>query len=163
MKLNIIYEGNPVLRNISKHVEQITGISRKLIDDMFETMRDSNGIGLAAPQVGINQRIIIVDIQDDKIKPFALIHPEIISSEGEVLYEEGCLSCPGLTGIVKRNSTVTVVGHDENGNSIQIEAEQLLAVVLQHEIDHLDGILFIDRLDVKEQKKIDKQRAAFKM
>ena len=163
MILPITYEGNPILHRPSQPVATITNEILILIDDMFETMAQSNGIGLAAPQVGKNIRVIIVDTQQKKAKPFALINPEIVHTEGEQLYEEGCLSCPGLSGNVKRAARVTVLGLDENGDDIKIEAEKLLAVVLQHEIDHLDGILFLDRLDEKESKKVEKQRKVRKM
>ena len=163
MILQIIYEGNPILRRPSQPVTTITDDILIMIDDMFETMNQSNGIGLAAPQVGKNIRVIIVDTQQKKSKPFALINPEIVHAEGEQLYEEGCLSCPGLSGIVKRAAKVTVLGLDENGADIKIEADKLLAVVLQHEIDHLDGILFLDRLNEEEKLKVEKQRKVVKM
>ena len=139
-------------------VTQITGDVLALIDNMFDTMKQAKGIGLAAPQVGENIRVIIVDTQQKKSKPFALINPEIIHAESEIIYEEGCLSCPGLSGKVKRAERVTALGLTPQGKEIKIDAKGLLAVVLQHEIDHLDGILFIDRLDEEEKKKLDKQR-----
>ncbi|RLD08670.1 MAG: peptide deformylase [Chlamydiae bacterium] len=163
MILPITYEKEPSLHRPSQPVTVITNEILDLIDDMFETMNQSNGIGLAAPQVGKNIRVIIVDILQKKSKPFALINPEIVHAEGEQFYEEGCLSCPGLSGNVKRAAKVTVLGLDESGNDVKIDAEKLLAVVLQHEIDHLDGILFIDRLDEKEKQKIEKQRKLAKM
>jgi len=163
MILPITYEGNPILRRPSQPVAAVTNDILILIDDMFETMDQSKGIGLAAPQVGKNIRVIIVDTQQKKSKPFALINPEIVHADGEQLYEEGCLSCPGLTGTVKRAAKVTVLGLDENGNDIKIDAEKLLAVVLQHEIDHLDGILFLDRLNEEEKQKVEKQRKVAKM
>ena len=144
-------------------VMQITDDVLTLIDDMFDTLDEASGIGLAAPQVGKNIRVIIVDTQQKKAKPFALINPEIIHAEGEQVYEEGCLSCPGLSGKVKRAAKVTVLGLTPQGKEIKIDAEKLLAVVLQHEIDHLDGILFIDRLDEEEKKKVEKQRNIRKM
>jgi len=134
MILPITYEKEPSLHRPSQPVTAITNEILDLIDDMFETMNQSNGIGLAAPQVGKNIRVIIVDTQQKKSKPFALINPEIVHAEGEQVYEEGCLSCPGLSGNVKRAARVTVLGLDENSDDIKIEAENLLAVVLQHEI-----------------------------
>ena len=163
MLLQIIYEGNPSLRRPSQPAAAISNEILDLIDDMFETMKESNGIGLAAPQVGKNIRVIIIDTQQKKSKPFAIINPEIVHAEGEQLCEEGCLSCPGLSGNVKRAAKVTVLGLDVNGKDVNIEAENLLAVVLQHEIDHLDGILFVDRLDEEEKQKVDKQRKLLKM
>ena len=163
MKLEIKYEGDPILRLQSLPVEKITRKTRKLIDDMFDTMWGSNGIGLAASQVGVNVRAIIIDIQTERSKPFALINPEIVSSEGEQLYEEGCLSCPGLAGVVRRAALVTVTGLDPKGNNVQIDADNLLAVVLQHEIDHLNGVLFVDRLEPDERLKVERQRSQLRM
>jgi peptide deformylase len=163
MILPITYEKSPSLHQPSQPVTVITNEILDLIDDMFETMNQSNGIGLAAPQVGKNIRVIIVDTQLKKAKPFALINPEIVHAEGEQFYEEGCLSCPGLSGNVKRAAKVTVLGLDENSDDVKIDAENLLAVVLQHEIDHLDGILFIDRLSEEEKEKVEKQRNLRKM
>jgi len=131
-----------------------------MIDDMFDTMYSGNGIGLAAPQVGVNQRVITVDLQKKRSKPFALINPEVVRAEGEYESEEGCLSCPGLSAMVKRAKSVTVTGLDPKGRNVTIEAEELLAVVLQHEVDHLDGILFIDRLEPTERVKVERQRLA---
>ena len=158
MKLQIIYDGDPVLRKVSKPVEKITSKVRKLVEDMFETMYADNGIGLAAPQIAVSQRVIVVDIQTRRTKPIALINPEITASAGEQESLEGCLSCPGLSANVKRAESVTVQGLDQNGRNVKVEAKGLLAVVLQHEIDHLDGILFIDRLDPSQRVKVEQQR-----
>ena len=163
MNLPIIFEDNPILRRPSLPVTQISNDILTLIDNMFDTLGEANGVGLAAPQVGENVRVIIVDTQQKKSKPFALINPEIIHAEGEQVYEEGCLSCPGLSGNVKRAAKITVLGLTPQGKEIKIDAEKLLAVILQHEIDHLDGILFIDRLDEEEKKKVEKQRKVRKM
>lgn len=158
MKLQIIFDGDPILRKASPPVEKITPKIRKLIKDMFETMYADNGIGLAAPQIAVNQRIIVIDTQMRRTKPIAMINPEIIESSGEQETLEGCLSCPGLSANVKRCATVTVQGLDPNGRKIAVEAAGLLAVVFQHEIDHLDGILFIDRLGPTERVKVEQQR-----
>jgi peptide deformylase len=158
MKLQITYEGDPILRNNSEPVEKITPKIRKLIDDMFETMYADNGIGLAAPQVGINQRVIVIDTQNRKLKPIAMVNPELIEQSGEQESVEGCLSCPGLSATVKRAATVTVTGLDPNGRNLTLEADGLLAIVFQHEIDHLNGVLFIDHLDPSERVKVEKQR-----
>jgi len=158
VKLKLIYEGNPILRQTSKPVENITKSIKKLVADMFETMYADNGIGLAAPQVAKKKRVIIIDLQSKKSIPVALINPEIISSRGETESEEGCLSCPGLTAVVKRAADVVAHGFDMNGNLIEIKAEGLLAIALQHEVDHLNGILFIDRLTPTERIKVEKQR-----
>ncbi len=158
MKLKLIYEGNPILRQTSKPVENITKSIKKLVADMFETMYADNGIGLAGPQIAKKKRVIIIDLQSKKSIPIALINPEIISSRGETESEEGCLSCPGLTAVVKRAADVVAQGYDVNGNLIEIKAEGLLAIAIQHEIDHLNGILFIDRLTPTERIKVEKQR-----
>ena len=158
MKLKLIYEGNPILRQTSKPVENITKSIKKLVADMFETMYADNGIGLAAPQVAKKKRVIIIDLQSKKSIPVALINPEIISSRGETESEEGCLSCPGLTAVVKRAADVVARALDMNGNLIEIKAEGVLAIAIQHEIDHLNGILFIDRLTPTERIKVEKQR-----
>ena len=158
MKLQVIFDGDPKLRKESKPVAKITPKVRKLVEDMFETMYADNGIGLAAPQIAINQRIIVIDIQTRRIKPVAMINPEIIDSSGVQESLEGCLSCPGLSANVKRSEKVVVQGLDPNGRKTTVEAEGLLAVVFQHEIDHLDGILFLDRLDPSERVKVEQQR-----
>lgn len=158
MKLHIIYDGDPILRKKSEQIKKITPKIRKLIDDMFETMYADNGIGLAAPQVGLNQRVIVIDTQNRKSKPIAMVNPEIIDRAGEQESVEGCLSCPGLSATVKRSATVTVTGLDQNGRNLTLEADGLLAIVFQHEIDHLNGILFIDLLDPSERVKVEKQR-----
>ena len=119
----------------------------RLIEDMFETMYDAHGIGLAAPQVGISRRLIVVHVNEDGQEPFALLNPRIVDS-GSVREkgEEGCLSIPEVSAAVDRPATVVVEGVDPRGNEVRIEADGMLARCLQHEIDHLDGVLFIDRL-----------------
>ncbi len=141
--LPIITKENELLREVSKPVDRVTKKRKKLIKDMLETMYQADGIGLAAPQVGVLERIIVVDIGEG---PFALINPSINKKEGEEIAVEGCLSVPGESGYVKRAERVVVEGIDENNKPVRIEAEGLLARCLQHEIDHLDGVLFIDKL-----------------
>jgi peptide deformylase len=158
MKLQIRYEGDPVLREKSQPVEKVTPKLRKLVDDMFATMYASNGIGLAAPQVGVHQRVITLDLQQEGSQACALINPEITRAEGEQVNIEGCLSCPGLSGTVKRAAVVEVAALTPRGRKVTIEAEGLLAAALQHEIDHLDGVLFIDRLEPTERVKVEQQR-----
>lgn len=144
--LNIRKIGDPVLRSKAKEVEEVTDKTRDLLDNMAETMYDAPGIGLAAPQVGILQRVIVVDVEDDN-GLLELINPEIISvSEEKAIMEEGCLSIPEEKGHVVRAKKVTVRGLNRNGKEVIIEAEDLLARALQHEIDHLDGILFVDKV-----------------
>lgn len=138
-----------VLKEKAAPVEAIDSDILKLIDDMTETMYAAPGIGLAAPQVGISKRVIVIDIShcsEEETPLIALINPEIIYAEGEITGEEGCLSLPGYTADIARSEKVTVLGLDRKGISVKIEAEGLLAISLQHEIDHLNGILIIDRI-----------------
>lgn len=143
---NIRKEEDPVLRKISKPVDTIDDKIITLLDDMIETMYDADGVGLAAPQVGILKRVIVIDIGEGVIE---LINPEIIAEDGVQCDNEGCLSLPGITEEVARPRTVKVKGFDRFGNEIIVEGEELLARALCHEIDHLNGILFIDRAEKK--------------
>ena len=158
--LNIVVgENTPILREKASPVEQISANVSKLVQDMFETMRSAQGIGLAAPQVGVSNRIIAIDINDyhPEIPPIALINPVITRAAGEELGEEGCLSLPGYRGIVRRAMDVTVKGMLLNTDEVEFEASGLMARVLQHEIDHLDGVLFIDRLILEDQELLETQ------
>lgn len=134
--------GDPILRRKALKVEKVDPPLQKLFDDMVETMYHANGIGLAGPQVGVARRIIVVDIGEGPIK---LANPRIVESSGTAWGPEGCLSIPGLLGQVERFERVVVKGLDETGQPVKIEADDLLAVVFQHEIDHLDGVLFTDK------------------
>src|SRR5512141_2632805 len=139
--------GDPVLRQKAEPLAEIDAETRRLIQDMFETMYEADGVGLAAPQVGVSQRVIVIDPHEQDVKPFGLVNPVILQSAKDVERgEEGCLSIPGLKDIVERPAAVVVEGLDADGKPLHIEAEGLLARVIQHEIDHLDGILFPDRL-----------------
>jgi peptide deformylase len=139
--------GDSVLRTPASPVAEVTGELHRLIQDMMETMYDADGIGLAAPQVGVSQRVIVLDVHEPGIEPLALINPELIDTSEETdRAEEGCLSIPGLRDVVERPSRVVVRALTPEGAAHQIEAEGLLARALQHEIDHLDGVLFIDRV-----------------
>lgn len=140
--LNIVTSEDEVLRKKCRPVDKITPRTLTLLDDMLDTMRAANGVGLAAPQVGILRRIVIVDIGEGLIE---MINPEIIATEGEQEGEEGCLSVPDEVGIVKRPNIVTVKATDRNGEPFTIRGEGLLARAFCHEIDHLDGILYIDK------------------
>lgn len=141
---------DPILRKNSRPVDEVTDKIKGLVDDMIETMYEADGVGLAAPQVGILKRIIVIDIYDDTgVK--VLINPEIIEEEGEQMEVEGCLSVPGRSGVVKRPMRVVAKGLNEKGEAITIEGTDLLARALCHEIDHLNGILFTD-LMVEEIK-----------
>ncbi len=144
----IITSENPILRQKAKKVHRFDPSLQKLVDDMFETMHDANGVGLAAPQVGMSIRIFVAEYEDRKV---AVFNPEIVKAEGEVLGTEGCLSIPGYAGDnIRRAVKVVVKGQDVRGKSIRLNAEGWFARILQHEIDHLNGILFIDRLDRPE-------------
>jgi peptide deformylase len=142
--LEIAKYGEPVLRIKCKPVAKVTKETKKLIENMIETMRDAAGLGLAAPQVRVTQRLFVYDVGEG---PEALINPVIVEAEGEEMGIEGCLSIPKLQGDVPRAARVRVTGLDREGKPVRIEANELLARVFQHEIDHLDGVLFIDRSD----------------
>ena len=142
---NIRIEGDPILRKISKKVPQITDRIKILLDDMGETMYAADGVGLAAPQVGILKRVIVVDPRDEETGLVKLVNPEIIESDGEQIGVEGCLSIPEFNGTVKRPEHVKVKYLDEDGNEKIWDAHGFPAVILSHEIDHLDGILFRDK------------------
>lgn len=143
-RLPIVYEGtNPVLRKKSQPVRVVDSLVAQLMDDMVETMHASNGIGLAAPQVGIGKRIIVVDIQEGD-PPVKMVNPRIVERSGSVVGLEGCLSIPNVYGEVERAEKIVVKGLDEKGKPIRLDAEGLLARVFQHEVDHLDGVLFTD-------------------
>lgn len=143
MKYRVLHFGEEPLRTPSESVKEITDDIRRLVDDMFETMNEAKGVGLAAPQVGVNVRLAIIDIGDD---PLVLINPRIIKSSGKETCEEGCLSFPGLTEKVERAKKVVAEATNIDGARYEIEAEGLLARAIQHELDHLDGVLFIDRI-----------------
>ena len=139
----IVEYGDEILRKKSKPVDKVDEKIRTLLDDMVETMHKYNGVGLAAPQVGILKRIIVIDLYDDN-GPIKLINPVLIKSSGKAVLEEGCLSFPNQYAKVERPEKVEVEALNENGDKIKIEAEGLLAQALMHELDHLDGILFVD-------------------
>ncbi|CAN5642069.1 peptide deformylase [soil metagenome] len=145
--------GDPVLRAAAAPVDAVDDEVRRLIADMFDTMYAEEGVGLAAPQVGIGQRIIVVDARDEDVAPFALINPEIVAASEDVdRAEEGCLSIPGLTEVVERSVAVQVRALDGEGRDLVVDAEGLLARILQHEVDHINGILFIDRVSALKRK-----------
>lgn len=141
----IITTENPILRQKAKKVHHFDPSLQKLVNDMFETMHAAHGVGLAAPQIAQSIRVFVADYEDQKV---AMFNPEIMKAEGEERGPEGCLSIPGYVGEnIRRATKVTVKGQDVRGKAIRVNAEGWFARVLQHEIDHLDGILFIDRLD----------------
>ncbi|NLZ52257.1 MAG: peptide deformylase [Thermoanaerobacteraceae bacterium] len=139
---NIRKYGDEVLRKKSKKVDVFDERLHTLIEDMLETMREANGVGLAAPQIGILKRVVVIDVGEGVIE---LVNPEIIETEGEITKPEACLSVPGVVGEVSRPAKVKVKAQDKWGKSFEIEGEDLLARAFCHEIDHLDGILFIDK------------------
>ena len=147
----IITDGHPTLRKVAKkvHPEELRDpLVQQLIDDMFETMYEAPGIGLAAPQVNISKRIFTVDLQDDDPEhgPFVVVNPKFELTEGELESTEGCLSVPGMVGEVTRFERVAVSGLDRDGKKIRLEGDGLFARCLQHEIDHLNGVLYIDKV-----------------
>ena len=146
--LEILKYPEPVLSRVAPPVKNITGDTVKLLSDMLDTMYAAPGIGLAAPQVGISQRVIVLDVNHENPhqQVYKLINPVITRAEGKVTWEEGCLSVVDFTAEVRRAAQVAVTAFDENEKEIKIEAEGLFAVALQHEIDHIDGKLFIDRI-----------------
>ena len=147
--LNIIKYPDPILKKKSEPVREITPEIQRFIDDMAETMYAAPGVGLAAPQVGRSIRVIVIDVnskEEQKKDLISLINPEIIERSGDIAWEEGCLSIPDYSADVKRAERVVVRGLDRDWKEKVIVGEELLSIVLQHEIDHLDGMLFIDRL-----------------
>ena len=146
---NIRTLGDEILRKEAKEITEMTPRIQELIDDMFETMYATDGVGLAAPQIGIVRQIVVIDDRNGGI--FTLINPKITKEEGEQESCEGCLSLPGYRGTVKRPQKVTVEALDADGNAITIEAEDFLAVIMCHEIDHLSGILYKDKAIVYEK------------
>ena len=155
--LNILRFPDERLRTKAKRVEKVTGIHQQLLDDMLETMYAAPGIGLAATQVNVHEQIIVIDISEDKKNSYCLINPEIISDSGKETMEEGCLSVPETYAEVERAEEVTVKYLDRKGNEKILEADGLLAVCLQHEIDHLQGKLFVDYLSKLKRERIRKK------
>ena len=149
------------LRTVAKDVIEIDDKIKTLVKDMFETMREERGIGLAATQVNVHKRVIVMDVSDDQSDPKVFINPEVISRQGKKINEEGCLSVPNNYAKVERAEEITVKALDENGEEFQLSADGLLAVCIQHEMDHLLGKLFVDYLSpLKRQRikaKLDKE------
>lgn len=150
--------GSETLRQPAEEVAEVDDDLRTLIRDMFETMYEAEGIGLAAPQVGVSQRVIVVDVREEDSTPLVLINPRIVeSSSAKEKAEEGCLSIPGVASVVERPAEVIVEATTEEGEPIRIEADGLLGRCLQHEVDHLDGVLFIDRLSALKRNMVLKK------
>jgi peptide deformylase len=143
--------GDPVLKQRAAEITDIDGTLVRLVDDMVATMYAAPGLGLAAPQVGVQQRLFVYDLQDGS-GPKAIVNPTIGESDGEWVYEEGCLSVPGLAWEIVRPKQVLLTGHDLDGNEVAVEADELQARLFQHELDHLDGVLLLERLDPDTKK-----------
>lgn len=152
---NIVTEGDEILAKRAREVTEINARILTILDDMLETMRNNDGVGIAAPQVGILKRMFIVEVDDKVVE---LINPEILETSGCQQGQEGCLSVPGLIGTVERPAYVKMSGLDRRGNNMIVEGTELMAVALCHEYDHLDGVLFVDKateieeIEVKEQE-----------
>jgi peptide deformylase len=155
--LQILHYPDPRLRQKARPVKEIDKKIHKLVEDMFETMYDAPGIGLAATQVNVHQRVIVIDISENKNQRVTLINPEILEKRGEEESDEGCLSVPGFFEKVKRAEQIRYRTLDLQGNAYEAEADGLLAVCIQHEIDHLDGKLFVDYLSGLKRNRIRKR------
>jgi peptide deformylase len=138
-----------LLKRKAKRVSSIDGSIQRLIDDMLETMPQAGGVGLAAPQIGVSLRVIVLQMPDEE--PVALINPEIVKRSGEREVSEGCLSVPGYAGEIKRSLSVTVKGQDRQGKTIRLKATGLMAQALEHELDHLNGVLYVDHIESNDK------------
>ncbi|MBK1619403.1 peptide deformylase [Lamprobacter modestohalophilus] len=155
--LDILTFPDARLRRTAEPVAQVDDNTRQLVDDMLETMYAAPGIGLAAIQVNVPQRVIVIDVSDDRSQPLCLINPELIEREGDEEMDEGCLSVPGFFETVKRAERVRVRALDRDGEPFELETDGLLAVCIQHEIDHLDGRLFVDHISSLKRQRIRKK------
>jgi len=156
--LTILEFPDPRLRTVAKPVAVVDDSVRRLIDDMFETMYDAPGVGLAASQVNVHQRIVVIDVSEDKSQPLVFINPEIVVLDAELHeYDEGCLSVPGFYETVVRPEHIRVTALDRNGKSFTITPSGLLAVCIQHELDHLNGKLFVDYISPLKRSRIRKK------
>ncbi len=157
--LDILHFPDSRLRNKAKPVSEVDDDLRQLIDDMFETMYEAPGIGLAAVQVNVPKRVVVIDISEERDQPLALVNPEILERRGDEEMDEGCLSVPGVYETVKRAEWIRVRALGRDGESFEMETDGLLAVCIQHEIDHLDGKLFVDYLSSLKRQRIRKKLA----
>jgi len=153
----ILHFPDPRLRKKAKPVTEVTDDIRQLADDMLETMYEAPGIGLAATQINVQKRLVVIDISQDRTEPYIFINPEIMTKKGEREHEEGCLSVPDSYEVVTRADTVRVKALDRDGNPFELDADELLATCIQHEIDHLDGKLFVDYLSNLKRQRIKKR------
>ncbi|SRR5690606_6132712 len=156
-KLPILEYPDPRLRIRAERVTVVDDDVRRLVEDMFETMYSAPGIGLAATQVDVHKRIIVIDVSESRDQPYCFINPEILSAEGRGTYEEGCLSVPGVYEIVERAERIKVRALDKNGEPFELEADGLLAQCIQHEMDHLEGKLFVDYLSSLKRERLKKR------
>ncbi len=156
-KLTILEFPDPRLRKKAAPVELVDDALRELIDNLFETMYDAPGIGLAATQVDVHRRLLVADVSNDQTEPYALINPKILEKDGVIVTDEGCLSVPGFYEAVERAEHIRVNYLNRDGEDIEMEAEDILAVCIQHEIDHLDGKLFVDYLSEAKRQQIRKR------
>ncbi len=156
-KLNILRFPDARLRTKAKPVEKVTDETRQFLDDMLETMYDAPGIGLASTQVNVHKQIVVVDVSEDKDEPYCFINPIITHAEGEEVCEEGCLSVPEFYAEVTRAEEITVVALDRDGKEFTLDADGMLAICIQHELDHLKGKLFVDYLSPLKQKRLRKK------
>lgn len=152
--LNILHYPDERLHKVAKPIATVDDEVRRLIDDMIETMYASKGVGLAATQVNVHRRLIVIDVSEDKTGATAFINPEFLLKQGETEYEEGCLSVPGIYETVQRAERVKVRALDRDGKPFELEADGLLAICLQHEVDHLDGKVFVEYLSTLKQNRI---------
>ena len=157
MILNILEYPDKRLRTIAKPVINVDETIKQQVKDMFETMYEAPGIGLAATQVNFHQRIIVIDISDQCNEPICLINPEIFKKSGEIQWEEGCLSVPDYYENIIRANDIKVQALNQHGETFELEASEMLSVCIQHEIDHLNGILFVDHLSKLKQKRLKKK------
>ncbi len=155
--LTVLHYPDDRLRTVAKAVSEVTAEIQQLVKDMLETMYAENGIGLAATQVNVHQRVVVIDLSEERNQPLVFINPEIISKSGDTEYEEGCLSVPQSYAKVERAAAVTVKAQNEKGEWFELQAEGLLAICLQHELDHLVGKLFIDYLSPLKRDRIKKK------
>lgn len=158
-KLTILEFPDARLRTVAKPVEQVDDALRALVDDMFETMYAAPGIGLAATQVDVHLRLLVLDVSEDHSRPMVFINPEILEADGHQVYQEGCLSVPGIYADVKRANRVRVKALDRDGKPFELEADGLLAVCIQHEMDHLAGKVFVDYLSPLKREQVRKKLA----
>lgn len=160
--LEILHHPDARLRKKAVPVKQVDERIMRLVDDMFETMYDARGIGLAATQINVHERVIVIDLSEDKDEPLCFINAEILTKEGKIEHEEGCLSVPEYYEKVTRAERIRVKALDRQGEEFEMDADGLLAVCIQHELDHLDGKLFVDYLSSLKQQRVRKKLEKFK-